>query len=298
MNKQMIGSLLVGALSFSCFNTSVCAKEAEYQIQQKDAESMQEVFDEVYTKKVGKLTYKKTKTNSKERIAHYESDDYVVDCQGLDLAKEGKQKVTLTLSKKNQNQIIEKDETTIEVKDMGKPSLEISQNVIETLQNKGIELKDYVHASDGDGNPLDVQFEGDVDYSQVGSYTIKAIASDSYGQKVSSDLTITVKEDTFYQDIANAALAQIGVSQDCTMLVTNSLKAVGIDFHGWPSDYLSLGNQTDSPVPGDICVYQGHVALYVGNGQAVHGGWLGSQTVLTSVECSNAFVAYVHVNHV
>lgn len=80
---------------------------------------------------------------------------------------------------------------------MGKPSLEISQNVIETLQNKGIELKDYVHASDGDGNPLDVQFEGDVDYSQVGSYTIKAIASDSYGQKVSSDLTITVKEDTF-----------------------------------------------------------------------------------------------------
>ncbi len=298
MNKQMISSLLVGAMSFSCFNTTAFAKEAEYQIQQKDAQSMQEVFDSLYTKKVGKLTYRKSDTTNKQSIAHYESDDYTVDCQGLNLAKEGKQKVTLTLSKKNQTQVLEEDETTVEVIDKGQPSLEITQNEIETIQNKEINLNDYVHANDGKGIPLTVRFEGNVDYSQVGSYTIKAIANDSYGQKVTSDLTITVKEDTFYQEIANAALAQIGVSQDCTMLVTNSLKAVGIDFHGWPSDYLSLGNQTDNPVPGDICVYDGHVALYVGNGQAVHGGWLGGQTVLSSVECTNAFVAYVHVNHV
>lgn len=299
MNKQIISSVLVGAFTLSCLNTSVYAKgEAEYQVQQKNAESMQDVFSEVYTKKVGKLTYKKTETKKNESIAHYESKEYVVDCEGLNLSKEGKQKVTLTLTQKGTGQIVEQDETTIEVEDMAEPTLELSQSSIDTIQNKSVELTDYVHASDGKGNPLEVQLDGDVDYSQVGSYTVKASATDSYGQEVSSDLVITVNEDTFYQDIANAALSQIGVNQDCTMLVTNSLKAVGIDFHGWPTDYLSLGNQTDSPVPGDICVYQGHVALYVGNGQAVHGGWLGSQTVLSSVECSNAFIAYVHVNHV
>ena len=59
--------------------------------------------------------------------------------------------------------------------------------------------------------------------------------------------------------------------------------------------YLSLGTVTDNPVPGDIIVYSGHVAIYIGNGQAVHGGWLGNQTVISTVECDRPFIAYVHV---
>ena len=96
--------------------------------------------------------------------------------------------------------------------------------------------------------------------------------------------------------IAAAALNQVGASQDCTMLVTNALAAVGINFHGSPEQYLSLGRITSSPVAGDIIVYSGHVAIYLGNGQAVHGGWLGNQTVLTSVACGQPFIGYVHVN--
>ena len=95
--------------------------------------------------------------------------------------------------------------------------------------------------------------------------------------------------------IASAALAQVGVNQDCTMLVTNSLASVGINFHGWPSDYASLGSWTSSPVAGDIIIYSGHVAIYIGNGQAVHGGWLGYQTVVSSVNCGNALIGYIHV---
>ena len=109
------------------------------------------------------------------------------------------------------------------------------------------------------------------------------------------NITVNVEKD-FYQRIADAALAQIGVYQDCTMLVTNSLAAVGINFHGAPAAYLSLGPLTNNPVPGDICVYQGHVALYIGNGQAVHGGWYGNQTTIYSVECNQPFIGYVHVN--
>lgn len=103
-----------------------------------------------------------------------------------------------------------------------------------------------------------------------------------------------VKKET-YNKIAEAAKAQIGVNQDCTMLVTNALKAAGINFHGWPMEYASLGEWTNDPVPGDICIYNGHVALYIGGGKAVHGGWMGYTTVESTVACTNAFVGYIHV---
>lgn len=97
-----------------------------------------------------------------------------------------------------------------------------------------------------------------------------------------------------YDKIAQAALAQLGVHQDCTRLVTNSLAAAGIHHHGAPASYLSLGPLTDNPVPGDIIVYQGHVAIYIGNGQAVHGGWNGYTTEIFSVECSTPLIGFVH----
>lgn len=91
--------------------------------------------------------------------------------------------------------------------------------------------------------------------------------------------------------IAAAAYAQIGVSQDCTMLATNALAAVGIHFHGWPAGYLSLGRTVSAAEaqPGDLAYYQNggmgmaHIAVYVGNGMAVHGGWNGGTTALYSV---------------
>jgi cell wall-associated NlpC family hydrolase len=91
--------------------------------------------------------------------------------------------------------------------------------------------------------------------------------------------------------IAAAAYAQIGVSQDCTMLATNALAAVGINYHGWPAGYLSLGRTVSAAEaqPGDLAYYQNggmgmaHIAVYVGNGMAVHGGWNGGTTALYSV---------------
>jgi len=91
--------------------------------------------------------------------------------------------------------------------------------------------------------------------------------------------------------IAAAAYAQLGVAQDCTALATNSLAAVGINFHGWPADYLSLGRTVSAAEaqPGDLVYYQNggmgmaHIAVYVGNGMAVHGGWNGGTTALYSV---------------
>lgn len=113
----------------------------------------------------------------------------------------------------------------------------------------------------------------------------------------SSNNTATVAVSGGGAAIAAAALAQVGASQDCTMLVTNSLKAVGIYFHGWPSDYYSLGTVVSASAaqPGDICIYNGHVAIYIGNGMAVHGGWNGVTTVIWSVNCANGSPTYVRV---
>ena len=90
--------------------------------------------------------------------------------------------------------------------------------------------------------------------------------------------------------IYQAALAQLGVAQDCTMLVTNALKAVGINFHDWPAGYMSLGTvvSASEAVPGDLVYYANggmgaaHIAVYAGGGQAVHGGWNGNQTVVNT----------------
>ncbi|PTT66950.1 NlpC/P60 family protein [Arthrobacter sp. HMWF013] len=90
--------------------------------------------------------------------------------------------------------------------------------------------------------------------------------------------------------ILSAAYAQLGVMQDCTMLVTNSLAAVGINFHDWPAGYLGLGRTVSAAEaqPGDLIYYAdggagvAHIAVYAGNGQAVHGGYNGNQTVVFS----------------
>ena len=91
--------------------------------------------------------------------------------------------------------------------------------------------------------------------------------------------------------IAAAAYAQLGVSQDCTALATNALAAAGVNYHGWPAGYLSLGRTVSASeaLPGDLAYYANggmglaHIAVYVGNGMAVHGGWNGGTTALSSV---------------
>ncbi len=87
--------------------------------------------------------------------------------------------------------------------------------------------------------------------------------------------------------IVSAALAQLGVMQDCTALVENSLRAIGIpagDLGTQIGEYTALGGTLVSSgdyAPGDVLIWPGrHVAVYIGNGQAVHGGYGGNQTVV------------------
>lgn len=86
--------------------------------------------------------------------------------------------------------------------------------------------------------------------------------------------------------IVNAALAQVGMDKDCTDVAQDALAAVGIVKSRFSGGYdMGVGNFASlgtvysySPnglAPGDLLVWPNdpHIAVYIGGGQAVHGGW-------------------------
>lgn len=91
--------------------------------------------------------------------------------------------------------------------------------------------------------------------------------------------------------IVSAALAQLGNAQDCTALVERSLRAVGFSVGDLaPAQFSAYGptvayiHGSTALAPGDIIMYgNAHVAIYIGNGQAVHGGWDGFTTVVAGL---------------
>ena len=134
--------------------------------------------------------------------------------------------------------------------------------------------------------------------AEVKKETPVATAAPTVAAKPAAPAASSNKGAAIYQ----AALAQLGRYQDCTMLVTNALKAVGINFHDWPAGYMSLGTvvPASQAQPGDLVYYANgglgaaHIAVYAGNGQAVHGGWLGNQTALNSANVGSGAV-YIRV---
>ena len=283
---QAVASLIIATSSFASV-TTVSAKEntRDYKIEYQDADSMKSVFTKELHKKYANVKFKEKKKN----VSVYESKNYQVKVKDLDVDTIGKQTVSIEGKKKKTN---EKANVKVDVKVQDTIAPVITcEDSITVDQNASFDINNYVSLNE-EGT---VELTNKVDTTNVGAITTTIQAKDKAGNVSKKNITINVEKD-FYQRIADAALAQVGVNQDCTMLVTNSLAAVGINFHGTPTAYLSLGELTNNPVPGDICVYQGHVALYIGNGQAVHGGWLGCQTVVSTVECTNAFIGYVHVS--
>lgn len=88
------------------------------------------------------------------------------------------------------------------------------------------------------------------------------------------------------QGLLGAALAQIGWAEDCTALVENALRAIGYQVPDLgPMGFIGYGVQVDASQiqPGDIMIRSGHVAIYAGDGMAVHGGF-GGRVVLTSTD--------------
>lgn len=173
----------------------------------------------------------------------------------------------------------------IDVKDISGPEIILSESSVKVAVNTNFNPKSYlVSAIDNkDGDVTQNVQMSSVDTSKNGEATVVYSATDKAGNTSEVTLTVQIGE-TSHSAVADAAVSQIGIAQDCTMLVTNSLKAIGIYHHGWPISYMSLGHVVpyEEALPGDIIYYAdggigvAHVAIYIGDGQSVHGGWHGS----------------------
>lgn len=217
----------------------------------------------------------------------------------------------------------------VNVTDEVKPVVVVSQDEATITEGDEFDAESYFEsATDNVDGELTHETDSDVDSETPGVYTVTYRAKDKAGNEGSASVTITVEEkeepvveEATYEtaisggatgstsgmnlsgsSIADAALAQIGVGQDCTALVSNALAAQGIYYQGYPAGYMSLGTVVSAAEaqPGDILYYANggtgyaHVAIYLGNGQAVHGGWHGSTTVVDSAYVGSGPV-FIHV---
>ncbi|MFP5369015.1 MAG: LysM peptidoglycan-binding domain-containing protein, partial [Actinomycetes bacterium] len=66
-----------------------------------------------------------------------------------------------------------------------------------------------------------------------------------------------------------SAHAQLGATQDCTILVEQALRSIGKQVGDLgPTQFHQYGTPVSNPQAGDLMISSGHVAIYIGNGQA------------------------------
>ena len=103
---------------------------------------------------------------------------------------------------------------------------------------------------------------------------------------------------TLGQRISAEAQKLVGVTDGlwCTQVVQQALANAGVSdaYQLWPDQYAGqYGYYTNDPQEGDLLYYNNggrgvdHIAIYIGNGQAVHGNYEG-KTVIASAYLSTA----------
>ncbi len=287
--QNRAASLIAATLFMSNSPIYAAGRNVTYSVNYGDASSLEPALKSEYGELLEGISVKKS-VNSDICFGNETLD---ITVEGIDLNKLGIQEITVRMKDTAMKQESVK-EIVVNVQDTKAPLIN-ARDSYSVEQGTDFDLEKVIEVSDNADKDPQVTTDGKVDTDTLGTYNVTVSAKDALGNSSSREISVEVTRPKA-ELMAEAALAQLGVNQDCTMLVTNSLKAAGIDFHGAPEEYLEIGTITDTPVPGDIIVYQGHVAIYIGDNQAVHGGWMGYTTEISTVECSNAFIAFVHVS--
>lgn len=105
--------------------------------------------------------------------------------------------------------------------------------------------------------------------------------------------------------ISAAAQTLVGVTdgQWCTQVVQQALALAGVSdaYQLWPDEYAGMyGYYTNDPQPGNLIYYNNggrgvdHIAIYIGNGLAVHGNYNG-RTVIESVYIPGGAPQFIQV---
>ena len=82
-----------------------------------------------------------------------------------------------------------------------------------------------------------------------------------------------------------SARAQLGATQDCTILVEQALRSVGKSVGDLaPLQFHQYGTPVSTPQPGDLIIRAGHIGIYIGGGQAISSGMNGvNETIVHPV---------------
>ncbi|MFE5837647.1 LysM peptidoglycan-binding domain-containing protein [Arthrobacter sp. NPDC056493] len=97
--------------------------------------------------------------------------------------------------------------------------------------------------------------------------------------------------------IVASARAQLGATQDCTVLVEQALRSVGKSVGDLaPAQFYQYGTPVSSPRPGDLMISGGHVGVYIGGGQAISSGMNGVNETIVHPASWLTGSTYVRVN--
>lgn len=253
---------------------------------------------------------------------------------GYDATKLDLKEVELTIKTKSNNLLeqeqVKKYRVLVHLVDKNAPEITLSEESAEITVGDDFSIEDYIESvvdkQDGTIEEYKIDSEG-VNLDEAGEYVYKITATDKSNNEATKEFKITVKEKEEKTEIVNgvvvttssrggssvaagskqsaiysAAMAQLGRYQDCTALASNALSAAGISFHDWPAGYMALGDAVSpsEAVAGDLIYYANggtglaHIAVYAGNGEAIHGGYLGNQTVKASANMGSGIV-YIRV---
>lgn len=106
--------------------------------------------------------------------------------------------------------------------------------------------------------------------------------------------------------ISSSAQELVGVTDGlwCTQVVQQALANAGVSdaYQLWPDQYQGVyGYYTDSPLAGDLIYYNNggrgvdHIAIYIGNGQAVHGNYNGKTVISDAYQSGMGNPQYIRV---
>ena len=106
--------------------------------------------------------------------------------------------------------------------------------------------------------------------------------------------------------ISSAAQDLVNVTDGlwCTQVVQQALANAGVSdaYQLWPDQYQGVyGYYTDSPLAGDLIYYNNggrgvdHIAIYIGNGQAVHGNYNGKTVIADAYQNGMGNPQYIRV---